>query len=402
MWIFLISQKAEGMSSSLQKVFSQNLVWWRRLQVMSKKELLHLSRDVPLLIFFIYSFTLAVYITGTGISTQLKNASLVVYDADHSLSSRELIHRFRPPYFRLDGEIIHPDEGLRLLDQGETMAVLDIPPRFHEFLTKGEQTNVQIQVDTTNSPQGLSASSYAAQIVGKFGQEAARERMGIPPDDQHSLPQVRSEHRVWYNPEQKDAWFESTSHILRMTTLFAILLPAAAMVREKERGTAEQLLVSPLTPFQIMFSKVIAMTIVILGAAAVSIFGVIQPIIGVPIKGSLFLYFSITVLYAFTTAGIGLFAATLARNQAQVGMMTILVLVPMLLLSGITSPMEAMPEWVQYLMVLSPLRYYIEITHGIFFKGAGMTVLWDSVLAMALLGGTLFGIGMWRFRRQFD
>jgi ABC-2 type transport system permease protein len=335
-------------------------------------------------------------------SAQLRNASVLVYDADHSLSSRELIHRFRPPYFRLDGEISHPDEGLRLLDEGKTMVLVDIPPRFHEWLTKGEQAYVQIQVDTTNSPQGLSAASYAQQIVGKFGQEAVRKRMGISSDDQQPLPQVRSEHRVWYNPEQKDAWFESTSHILRMITLFAILLPAAAMVREKERGTIEQLLVSPLTPFQIMFSKVIAMTIVILGAATVSVFGVIMPILEVPIKGSLFLYFLITVLYAFTTAGIGLFAATLARNQAQVGMMTILVLVPMILLSGITSPMEAMPEWVQYLMVLSPLRYYIEITHGIFFKGTGIAVLWDSVLAMALLGGALFGLGMWRFRRQFE
>ena len=390
------------MSASSSKIVNQSLVWWRRLQVMSKKELIQLSRDIPLLIFFIYSFTLAVYITGTGVSAQLKNASLLVYDTDRSLSSRELIHRFRPPYFRLDGEISHPNEGLRLLDQGKTMVVLDIPPRFHESLTKGQQTHVQIQVDTTNSPQGLSAASYAAQIVGKFGQEAAMKRLSISQDGQHSIPQVRSEHRVWYNPEQKDAWFESTSHILRMTTLFAILLPAAAMVREKERGTVEQLLVSPLTPFQIMFSKVIAMTIVILGAAAVSIFGVIQPILDVPIKGSLFLYFSITVLYAFTTAGIGLFAATLARNQAQVGMMTILVLVPMLLLSGITSPMEAMPEWVQYLMLLSPLRYYIEITHGIFFKGAGMAVLWDSVLTMVLLGSVMFGFGMWRFRRQFD
>ncbi len=390
------------MSSFFQKTFGLRLAWWRRLYVMSKKELLQLSRDIPLLIFFIYSFTLAIYITGTGMSAQLKNASLMVYDSDHSLSSRELIHRFRPPYFRLDGEIAHPDEGLRLLDQGQTMIVLDIPPRFHEFLTKGEQTHVQIQVDTTNSPQGLSAASYAAQIVGKYGQEITRKRLGIPSDAQKPLPQVTSEHRVWFNPEQKDSWFESTSHILRMITLFAILLPAAAMVREKEHGTVEQLLVSPLTPFQIMFSKVIAMTIVILLAAAVSIFGVMQPILGVPIKGSLVLFFLITIVYAFTTAGIGLFAATLARNQAQVGMMTILVLVPMLLLSGITSPMEAMPEWVQYMMVLSPLRYYIEITHGIFFKGAGLDSLWELVLAMGVLGSATFGIGMWRFRKQFD
>ena len=174
------------------------------------------------------------------------------------------------------------------------------------------------------------------------------------------------------------------------------------MVREKEHVTVEQLLVSPPTPFQIMFSKVIAMTIVILCAAAMSILGVIHPLIEVPIRDSLVLYFLITVLYAFTTAGIGLFMATLARNQAQVGMMTILMLVPMILLSGMTSPMEAMPTWVQSLMVLSPLRYYIEITRGIFFKGAGLDSLWELVGTMGLLGSVTFGIGMWRFSRQFD
>lgn len=390
------------MSVSLHHWWHSGCTWWRRLLVMTKKELWQLFRDFPLLIFFLYSFTLAVYITGTGVTAQLRNASLVVYDADHSFSSRELIHRFHQPYFRFEGEIGHPDEGLRLLDEGSTMMVMDIPPRFHEFLTRGEQAEVQIQIDTTNAPQGLSAASYASQIVGTFGEEMIRQRLALHPKPQQVLPQIHGEYRVWFNPEQKDAWFESTSHILRMTTLFAILLPAAAMVREKERGTIEQLLVSPLTPFQIMASKVLAMTLIIIGAVSVSIFGVVQPILEVPIKGSLSLYFSILVLYVFTTAGIGLFAATLARNQAQVGMMTILVLVPILLLSGITTPMEAMPVWVQYLMVFSPLRYYIEITHGIFFKGTGLADLWHLLLPMALLGSITFGFGMWRFRRQFD
>ena len=378
------------------------IVWCRRLQVMTLKELLQLSRDVPLLLFLVYSFTLGIYLTGAGISEQLRNASLLAYDADHSRSSRELIYRFRPPYFRLDGEIDSPREGLRLLDQGATMLVLDIPPRFHELLSKGVQTAVQLQVDTTHAPQGLSAASYAAQIVGRFGTEIAMRRLGIVPGGPIVVPQVQAEYRVWYNPEQKDTWFESVSHLLRMTTLFAILLPAAAMVREKERGTVEQLLVSPVSPFQIMFSKVLAMTIVILAATAVTILGVLYPVFGVPIQGSLTLLFVLTALYAFTTAGVGLFAATFARNQAQVMMMTIMVLVPMLLLSGIASPMEALPDWAQYLMAFSPLRYYADITYGLFFKGAGLDIIWDSVLAMAVLGGATFGVGMWRFRRQFD
>jgi ABC-2 type transport system permease protein len=190
--------------------------------------------------------------------------------------------------------------------------------------------------------------------------------------------------------------------LLRQITLFAILLPAAAMVREKERGTVEQLLVAPLTPFQIMLPKLLAMTVVILCATAVSLFGVARPAFGVPVNGSVALFFGLTTLFVFTTACMGLAAATLTRNLAQVGLMALLVVAPMFLLSGLVSPMEAMPAWARHLMFLSPLRYYTEIAHGILFKGVGLRVLWDSVLALALLGAGLFGFSLWRFRRQFQ
>lgn len=367
--------------------------WWRRLYVLTQKELFQLGRDLPLLLFLVYSFSLSVYVSGAGITMQLKNAALVVYDADHSFLSRDLIHRFQEPYFRFGGEIGDPQEGLRRLDDGEAMVVLDIPPRFQESIRGGSQTAVQLQVDTTNAAQGLSAASYAARIIGAFALEAGASGL--------TGPAVTSAHRVWFNPNQEDTWFQSISHILRMVTIFAMLLPAAALVREKERGTVEQLLVSPVTPFQIMFSKVLAMTAVLLVSTAVAVYGVLRPVFGVPMKGSAALFFALTALYSVTTAGLGLFAATVARNQAQVGMMSLLVVAPMLLLSGITTPFEAMPGWVQSVMALSPLRYYIQATYGILLKGVGAAVLWDSILAMAVLGGAVFGFGMWRFRRQF-
>lgn len=274
------------------------------------------------------------------------------------------------------------------------MAVLEIPPRFHEQLATGEPTTEQLLVDTTNSPQGLSAASYAGRIVVQFGQGASLARIGGSAEASQNLPAIVSDHRVWYNPDQNETWFESISHLLRTITIFAILLPATAMVREKERGTVEQLLVSPLTPLLIMLPKVLAMTTVILVATAIALFGVMQPVFGVPIRGSVVLLFALTALFVFTTAGMGLFAATITRNQAQVGLMTLLVVAPMLMLSGVTSPMEAMPTWVRYLMILSPLRYFIDIAYGILLKG--------QVLAMAVLGGALFGFGMWRFRKQFE
>jgi ABC-2 type transport system permease protein len=212
---------------------------------------------------------------------------------------------------------------------------------------------------------------------------------------------VRSDHRVWYNQNQDESWFMSISEVLTITTIFSVLLPAAALVRERERGTVEQLLVSPLTPFQIMFPKVVAMTLVILAGTSVSLFGILHGIFNVPMKGSLFLYFAMTTLYVFTTAGLGLVAATIASNQAQVSLMTILVVAPMINLSGTWTPPEAMPEWLRYLMLLSPLHHFVNISYGIQLKGVGFDILWPSVLSMVALGGTLFGFGMWRFRRQF-
>lgn len=376
-------------------------VWWRRLAVMVAKELRQLFRDKALIGFFFWAFIMDVYLAGSGTSMQLVNASLVVHDADHSLASRELIHRFHRPYFRFDGEVAHPDEGVRRLDFGQAVVLLDIPPRFQESLRAGEPTAVQMQVAATHSPQGLSAASYGARIVGEFGLETSARAMGLSANGDRSLPVVRSDHRVWYNPNQNESWFMSISEVLTITTIFAVLLPAAALVRERERGTVEQLLVSPLTPFQIMFPKVVAMTLVILAGTALSLFGILHGIFSVPMKGSLALYFAMTTLFVFTTAGLGLVAATIASNQAQVSLMTILVVAPMINLSGTWTPPEAMPEWLRYLMLLSPLHYFVEISYGIQLKGTGLDILWPSVLSMVALGGGLFGFGMWRFKKQF-
>lgn len=333
----------------------------------------------------------------SGCHDAARNAALLVHDADHSRSSRELIHLFQPPYFRVLGEIGDAAHGMRQLDRGGAMALLDIPPRFHEALRSGEQPALQLVVDTTNAAQGLSAAGYAARIVARFGLES-----GLAGHRESDLPIVNSEHRVWFNQDQNETWFQSITHLLRMVTIFSILLPAAALVREKERGTVEQLLVSPLSPFQIMFSKVLAMAAVILVATAVAFFLVMQPAFGVPMRGSGALFFLLTAVFVVTSAGFGLLAATLTRNQAQVGMLTLLLIAPMLLLSGIASPFEAMPAWGQGLMSLSPLRYYIGITIGILLKGAGLELLWSSVMAVTVLGAAVFALGMWRFRWQFQ
>lgn len=386
---------------SAQINWNQAAVWWRRLAVMTAKEIRQLLRDPVLLSFMAFIFTVNIYLQGSSVSMQLNRAPMVVQDADHSAASRDLIYRFRPPYFRLDGEVGSSREAIRLLDRGEVMLSLDIPAQFQEALRKGESVSVQLQVDATQPLPGFLASSYAARIVGQFSLESALEREGLTPADLENVPVVIDDQRVRFNPNQKDTWFMPISELMEGITLFAILLPAAAMVREKERGTVEQLLVSPLTPFQIVFPKVIAMTIVILLGMSLSLLTVLGPLFQVPMQGSLPLFYAVTTLYIFTNAGLGLFVATIARNQAQVGLLSLLILAPILLLSGLWTPPEAMPDWMRWATLASPMRHYIDVSYGILLKGAGLDLLWDSVLAIGILGTLIFAFGMRRFRGQF-
>ena len=371
--------------------------WARQLLAMSAKEFRHLARDTALMVFVVYAFTLDIYIQGSGLTFDLRHAPMVVHDADQSPTSRELVYRFQEPYFHLLGTIRAPAHGTELLDRGEAMVVLDIPTGFGATLYRGRPTQVQMLIDTSNSVLGLSASIFAEQIVARFGEEIAARRLAGATE----VPRLHDDRRIWYNPNMTGCWFVSITELLQMITVLSIILPAAAMVREKERGTVEQLLVSPLTPFQIMFPKVLSMALVILLGTAFAIATVLLPIFHVPIQGSLTLFFALTALYIFTTAGIGLFAATVARNLAQAGMLTMLIAAPMIFLSGAFTPPEAMPAWLRAFVAISPLHYYIDATFGVLLKGAGLDLLWDEVLAIALLGGAIFVFGVWRFRRQF-
>ncbi|MBE9550811.1 MAG: ABC transporter permease [Proteobacteria bacterium] len=377
-------------------------LWWRRLRVLTAKELLQLSRDLALVFVIIYAFTVDIYIAGSGVSFQLNHAAVVVMDSDHSKASRELIYRFRPPYFRLDGEVPDASEGIRLLDQGKAMAMLDIPPDFQRLIQEGRSVGVQMQIDTSNAVLGTLAASYSSQIVGKFSLEAALARAGLTEESLDMLPRIEDRHRVWYNPNQNDAWFIAIAELMTVITVLSIVLPAAATVREKERGTIEQLIVSPLTPMQILLPKVLSMMLVILIGTAVSVFLILDLVFDIPFKGSLPLFFAVTMMYVFSTAGIGIVAATLTRNLAQVGMLTILILAPIILLSGAWTPPEAMPDGLRQAMFLSPLYYYIEMGYAILLKGAGLDILWDSLLGLALLGILIFTFGVWRFKRQFS
>ncbi|MFZ6693559.1 ABC transporter permease [Undibacterium sp. SXout20W] len=380
-------------------IFSR--VWWSRLQAMAWKELLQLLRDPILLVFVLYAFTADIYNAATGVSFQLNNAALVLFDLDHSIASRELAGRFMPPEFHWIGGIHHAEQGQKLLDDGKAMAVLDIPPGFGVAMARGENKAVQLQIDAANSVQGFLMSVDATQIIARYGLEQAAVRLGIDGAGAIDMPSINNATRVWFNPNQNDAWFMGISELLNVVTLFSMLLPAAAMVREKERGTIEQLLVSPLSPLQIMIPKIIAMVAVILGGTALGLFGVLVPVFSIPVVGSLCLFFVLSTLYISTLAGIGILIATVTNNMAQAGMMVILILAPMMFLSGAWTPPEAMPVLMRLGMYASPLYYYINASYGILMKGAGLMVLWPMFLGILLIGILVSAVTIAKFKKQF-
>ncbi len=389
------------MSRPASRWRTQARIWLQQTAVLSLKEIRQLLRDRALFIYTVYIFTANIIIAAGGASNELVDAPVRVHDADRSAASRDLIYRFLPPRFQLEGEVGSPAQALRLLDQGEAQMVLDIPPDFEQSLQRQQPAHVQALIDASQANIGYLASSYAARIVARFSEDRAQRNVIRAGGDPRNLPAVRNELRVWYNPDLNHQWFNTISELLTMVTVACILLPAAAMIREKERGTLEQLLVSPLTPLQIMLSKLLSMMLVMLCGTTVAVFGIMRPLYHVPFVGSVPLFYLLAALYAFTNAGLGLVAATFARNSAQVGLVVLLMVMPIVMLSGTWTPMESMPAWLRALMYLSPLRHFIEVAYGILLRGAGIGLLWESVAAMAAIGIALFALGLARFRTQF-
>lgn len=379
------------------------MTWFSQLSVMIVKELKQLTRDRALLFFIIFIFTVNIFMQGHRTPVELNHSSVYFSDLDQSAESRELLYRFQPPYFQLTGLITSPIQGLNALDNGDASLLLDIPEHFAKTLQRGRQTaSVQILVGAENSTLGYLTSSYAARIAQKYGSEWTEYHLQRLGTDIDSLPSIKNQNRIWYNPSLKEAWFNSISQLLTLMTVACLMIPASAMVREKERGTIEQLLVSPLSPLQIMLAKILAMIFVMLLGTMVSLFGIMQAIFDVPIRGNILLFFSVMALYTFTNAGLGLFLATFARNSAQVGMLVILTVMPIVMLSGTWTLLESMPQWLQNIMFFSPLRHFVDIVYGILLKGAGISTLWDSILIMTALGSILFLLGLWRFKKQFN
>ena len=380
---------------------SSLLLWWRQIAALTRKELLQFSRD-PILIFAVlYFFTGEVFIAGKAVSMELKNAPIAVMDHDQSATSRAWLDKLRPPYYEMKGQITSQKEAQSLLDHSQLLAVIDIPSQFEQQLQKGQSQAISFQVDASNVILGTLITSYTEMINAQFNEQLMRQRLKLANAQMLQVPQVEARPLILYNPESRDEWFMPISEMFTVLTLLSLFLPAAIAVREKERGTIEQLAVSPLTPFQILFPKILAVEIILLFGISLSLFAIIFPLFQVPMRGSFLLFYSATALYIFAMSGLGLVIATLSKNLAQVMLISFLTMMPILLLSGTWNPPESMPTWEQWLMHLSPLFYYTDMGYTILLKGNSLADLWPQTLGLLTLGSTLFLFGTYWFKKSF-
>jgi ABC-2 type transport system permease protein len=278
------------------------------------------------------------------------------------------------------------------MDSGIDTFALDIPPEFQRDLLAGRTPTIQLNVDATRMTQAFTGSGYIQTIVAGEARAFAQRYRAV------ATAPVELVERMRFNPELNESWFGSVMEVINSVTMLAIVLTGAALIREREHGTIEHLLVMPVTPFEIMTAKVWAMGLVVLVACASSLAFVVQGLLAVPIEGSVALFLAGATLHLFATTSMGIFLGTIARSMPQFGLMLILVLLPLEMLSGGTTPRESMPAIVQFVMLAAPTTHFVMLAQAILYRGAGLAVVWPQFIALAVIGSALFGYALARFR----
>lgn len=365
----------------------------RNSLTLARKEWISLFRDVFMLGFVIYSFTLSVYSQATGISHELRNAAIAIVDEDRSTLSQRLASSFRAPEFQPPVVIGHAE-----VDPGMAAArytfVLDIPPGFQADVLAGRSPAVQLLIDATAMMQaGIGAGTIQGILDDEVGRFVRHEAPA-------AAAPIALQVRVAFNEGLDTRWFTGTMSVVSNVTMLAVLLAGAALIREREHGTLEHLLVMPVRPSEIMAAKVLANGAVILLLTVVALYPVLRGLLGVPLAGSVPLFLAGTALYLFFATALGIFLGTVARSMPQMGLLFILIVLPMNMLSGGFTPLESEPAWLQTAMQVSPSTHYVAFAQAILFRGAGFDVVWPRFAATAGIGALFFAWSLVRFRHH--
>ena len=364
-----------------------NIFW------LGTKELRSLQRDTVLVLFVVYAFTFAIYTQARGTSSEVNNASIAFVDEDHSALSKRLFEAFYPPRFK-PPRAIKADEIDAAMDNGIYMFVVVIPPRFESNLRAGRWPDLQVNIDATAMQQASIGGNYIRNILTDEVLSFLRRSEGRPESP------VQLVVRKAYNPNGDTSWFTSIVAIINQITTLTVILTGAALIREREHGTIEHLLVMPLTAFEIAMAKIWANGLVVLVAVAASLWLVVRTILGVPIAGSPALFMAGVVLYLFFATALGVFLGTITRTMAQFALLIILLIIVLQLLSGGNTPVESQPEWMRRLTLALPSRHFVAFSQAIIYRGAGLETVWPEFLTVAGIGLSLFVFSLRRFRQS--
>jgi ABC-2 type transport system permease protein len=357
------------------------------------KELHSLRRDVVLLIFIGWAFSVGIYVVGTGFSVELHNASIAIVDEDQSQLSLRLRQAFLPPEFKTP-DIIPFNRIDPGLDTRKYTFVLVIPEDFEKDVLAGNQPAVQVDIDATAVMQAGIGANYIANIIAQ-----ELDRFGSEQSTGSSLP-LKLVTRYAFNPNLTSSWFSSVMEIINNVTMLTIVLTGAAFIREREHGTLEHLLVMPVTPFEIMMAKVWANGLVIIVAVAFALWVVVKGLLAVQIAGSIPLFLAGVALYLFFASALGILLGTIARSMPQFGLLFILIILPMMLLSGGETPVESQPQVLQDVMQFVPSTQFVSFAQAILYRGAGFDIVWPGFAKVTIAGLILFVLAALRFRHS--
>ncbi len=359
------------------------------------KEFWALVRDPTMVVMIVFMFTVMVYSAATKMPETLHNASIAIIDEDASPLSARIASAFYPPRFGAPAmvSIDRVDAGM---DAGRYTFALDIPPDFQRDVLAGKSPVLQLNVDATRMSQAFTGSGYVQQIVqGEVNEFIQRTRKG-------DAAPVELVPRMRFNPGLIPTWFGALNEIINNVTLLSVILTGAALIREREHGTIEHLLVMPVTPTEIMLAKVWSMGLVVLVAASLSLLFMVQGLLQVPIEGSVALFLCGAAIHLFATTSMGIFMATVSRNMPQFGMLLILTMLPLQLLSGGVTPRESMPMFIQDMMLAAPSTHFVTLGQAILFRGAGIDAVWKPFLSLLVIGSVLFALSLARFRKTIS
>lgn len=374
-----------------------------RLKQMLIKEFIQAFRDKRTRFVLFGPPIIQMLIFGYAATYEIRNVPTAVLDRDQTQESRELISRFASsPYFDLQGRLTGHREIVAVLDRGQATVVLQILPGFSENLRKGQTAALQVLVDGTNSNTALIAAGYVNQIATGFAEDYQRDRMRrVFPNLIARMPRIQLDQRPLYNPDLKSRWFFVPGVIGSLTLVLVTTLTAFAVVREREIGTLEQIMVTPIRPVEFILGKTLPFFLI--GLADVALIATVGTLwFQVPFRGSIFVLIVGTVVFLLCMLGMGLLISTVSSTQQQAMVTAFFFIMPSVVFSGFGFPISTMPDWLQKMTYLIPLRYFLVVLRGVYLKAVGFDVLWPEIASMALLGVTLLAISVLRFHKAVD